>query len=77
MARKKHGNHVFLQQIYLNLHFSPEWVGVTKNFKVYNAHQVHTFDKEKKIFPPTYHIDSMFVPRFAEQNMDKMAYPTS
>ncbi len=33
-----HGKPCFLQQIYLSLHFSPEWVGVTKNFKVYNVH---------------------------------------
>ncbi len=26
-----------LPKIYLSLHFSPEWVGVTKNFKVYNV----------------------------------------
>jgi hypothetical protein len=32
-----HGKPGFLPQIYLSLHFSPEWVGVTKNFKVYNV----------------------------------------
>ena len=64
-----------LPKIYLSLHFSPEWVGVTKNFKVYNVPQVHTFDKEKKISPPTYHIDSMFVPRFAEQKYGKNSRP--
>ncbi len=53
-----------LLKIYLSLHFSPEWEGVTKKFKVYNVHQVHTFDKEKKIGATTYHIDSMLVPFF-------------
>jgi len=37
-GKTPHEKPCFLQQIYLSLHFSPEWVGVTKNFKVYNVH---------------------------------------
>jgi hypothetical protein len=62
----QHGKPCFIPKFYLSLHFSLEWVGETKNFKVYNVHWVHTFDKENNNFTPTYHIDSMFLPVFAE-----------
>jgi hypothetical protein len=35
-AEKKHARPVFSLHFQLSLHFSPEWVVVTKNFKVYN-----------------------------------------
>ena len=55
-GQQQHGKQLNMEKtclhpkIYLSLPFSPEWVGVTKNFKVYNVPQVHTFHQAQTFF---------------------------